>query len=468
MKYPRLAAVLIGILLMSSLTVPLVPKKSRLKLVDYRKHLNKRFKRVKRKSTRYIIVHTSEAGLTSTLRTLSRGKSVGRYRTYGGHAHYTIARNGTVYRIMNHLLRADHAGLSMWNGREDLSSHSIGIELVGYHYDTITPQQYKSLTKLLKTLKRTYRVADKNVLTHSQISYGRPNMWFKRPHRGRKRCALNFQRHKAGLKGAWTYDPDVRARRLLRDHQIYATFYKKQRRGKTITKPVIAKKTHNRSVKKNPVTPAAASAETITLVPESPAKDGQPVTPVQPIPISNLISKQNSAWNIAGEDYDSPDTLYVLPDQQRIRGDKLEKIVGWDRIPTGTKVMVNQPLELENKKGPLYTISKELTAWSYAQADYRKPSTIYFLPDGRITKGDKMVDWDSIPNGTRMIVGYNGPIEIGAVQGRTPWSIAGRDHNKPDTFYFIPGLGLQAGDAIKDFTDLPRGSKVFLPKRGPS
>ncbi|MCP5104527.1 MAG: hypothetical protein GY950_14170, partial [bacterium] len=49
---------------------------------DYRKHLNRKFKKQKRKSTRFIIIHTSEAGLTSTLRTLSQGKGVrGRYRT---------------------------------------------------------------------------------------------------------------------------------------------------------------------------------------------------------------------------------------------------------------------------------------------------------------------------------------------------------------------------------------------------
>ena len=101
---------------------------------DYQRHLNRKFKKQKRLSTRFIIVHTSEAGLESTLRTLSSGKKAGRSRTRGGHAHYAIARNGRTYRILHHRYRANHTGLSMWNGVTDISSHSIGIELVGYHY----------------------------------------------------------------------------------------------------------------------------------------------------------------------------------------------------------------------------------------------------------------------------------------------------------------------------------------------
>ena len=61
-------------------------------IIDYQRHLNKRFKKVSRLSTQFIVIHTSEAGLTSTLRTLSRGKNVGRYRTIGGHTNYCIAR----------------------------------------------------------------------------------------------------------------------------------------------------------------------------------------------------------------------------------------------------------------------------------------------------------------------------------------------------------------------------------------
>ena len=190
--------------------------RKKLDIKDYSKYLNRKFKKEKRKSTKYIIIHTSEAGLTSTLRTLSQGKQTrGKFRTFGGHAHYAIARDGIIYRIMNHRYRADHAGLSMWDGVEDISSHSLAIELVGFHYGEITDAQYLSLGRLVKTLQKIYRVKGKNVLTHCQISYGKPNQWHRRPHRGRKRCALNFDRSRIGLeKEVWTFDPDVKARRL--------------------------------------------------------------------------------------------------------------------------------------------------------------------------------------------------------------------------------------------------------------
>ena len=409
-------------------------RKTRPFIIDYQHHLNKRFKKVPRSSTRFIIIHTSEAGLDSTLRTLSMGKSVGRYRTLGGHAHYAIARDGQVYRALHHRYRADHAGLSMWNGLEDISSHALGIELVGYHYGTITPQQYQSLSRLLEILQRVYQVPDKNVLTHSQVSYGKPNTWFKRPHRGRKRCALNFEREKAGLKDRWAYDPDVRAGRLARDRHIYAMFYKKP--GQPLQQEKVT-------------VPAAAD-------PEPPGK-------IAALPnLTNIISRYNTAWNIAGEDFDDPTTLYVLPGGQAVRGDQVEKQVGWDRIPSGTKVLLNQPQDVEKEKGPIFLVNKEYTAWSFAGPDYSKPTTFYFLPNGEIKTGTHIADWDSIPGGTRMIMGYNGPFAIQNLKGKTPWGIAGKNHNHPDTLYFIPGKGLLTGDQIKDFNDLPKGSMIFL------
>ncbi|MGD2086881.1 MAG: peptidoglycan recognition family protein [Candidatus Aminicenantes bacterium] len=419
-------------------------------IIDYQNHLNKRFKKLGRSSTRFIIIHTSEAGLSSTLRTLSRGKHMGRYRTIGGHANYCIARDGQIYRTLHHRYRADHAGLSMWNGIEDVSSHSLGIELVGYHYGTITPEQYQSLSRLLKILQRMYRIRDKNVLTHSQVSYGRPNLWFKRPHRGRKRCALNFEREKAGLKDAWGYDPDVKAGRLARDRHIYAMFYK--RNPQQTKKKDIMVSTSSAKITKKPGT-------TTTGEPTS-ANDTEKILTAKNL--TNVISRYNTAWNIAGEDYDDSTTLYELPGNRAVRGDQIAKTIGWKRIPVGTRVLLNQPADVEKKKGPIFLISREYTAWSFAGPDYSRPSTFYVLPNGRITAGNRISDWDSLPDGTRMIIGYNSPITIQNRKGKTPWGIAGKAHNHPQTLYLIPGKGLITGDKINDFTDLPRRSKIFL------
>jgi hypothetical protein len=152
----------------------------------------------------------------------------------------------------------------------------------------------------------------------------------------------------------------------------------------------------------------------------------------------------------------------VLPDKRTIRGDQLEKLIGWNRIPTGTQVLLNQPMGLEEKKGPVFEITREYTAWSFAGENYRNASTIYFLAGGRIRPGNRISDWDSLADGTRMIIGYKGPLTIRARKGQTPWGIAGRAYNHPETVYFIPGKGVITGDRVKDFSDLPRGSKLFL------
>jgi len=157
-------------------------------IVDYRSQLNPNYKKVRRKQTKYIIVHTSELGREMTLRVVLKGKRLRNGgKTDGGHTHYVIARNGSTYRIVDKQYEADHAGLSMWNGETDISRISIGIELVGYHYAPITESQYRSVGILIDILQGVYGLDDRAVLTHSQVAYGKPNRWFRKNQRGRKR-----------------------------------------------------------------------------------------------------------------------------------------------------------------------------------------------------------------------------------------------------------------------------------------
>ncbi len=194
-------------------------------IVDKRAELHRQYKKILRKKTKYIIVHTSEAGLTSTLNSVLKGKCVRRGRTIGGHAHYVIARNGRTYRTLDKRHIADHAGTSMWKGETNISKVSLAIELVGYHRTSVTRQQYRSIGILIDILSDEYGLNDRAVLTHSQIAYGKPNRWVRTHHRGRKQCAKNFDRGKAGLGRTWTYDPDVRAGRLTADPKLVTLFY---------------------------------------------------------------------------------------------------------------------------------------------------------------------------------------------------------------------------------------------------
>jgi N-acetylmuramoyl-L-alanine amidase len=387
-------------------------------IVDKRADLNRRYRKIPRKKTKYIIVHTSEAGLRSTLNSVLKGKRVRSGRTWGGHAHYVIARNGRIYRTLDKRYIADHAGISLWNGHTNLSKVSLAIELVGYHYTPITKQQYRSIGILIDIFRDVYGLNDRAVLTHSQIAYGKPNRWVPVYHRGRKKCAKNFDRHEAGLGPTWPYDPDVRSGRLKADPKLAAIFY-------------------------------------------APSKDEHLLVG------SNTITRSNPAWSIAGEDYDDPTTLYRLPDGRLIPGNEIQGRIGWNRLPERTVVLLNQaekPFACAGQ-GPLKTISDGLTAWTLAGPAYRHANTFYFFPGGVLKNGQQISDWDDLPSNTKIIIGYLPPRRVTA--RKPPVRIGGHRYDRSDTLYYFPDGQLIAGDQIEDFTCLPRGIKMFLPSREP-
>lgn len=165
--------------------------------------------RAVRKATTLVVLHTTEAGSSSSLRKLSER----------GEAHYCVVENGTVYKIVDRDREAFHAGRSMWNGREDCDKYSVGIEVVGYHDKPITGLQLDALKELIAELKKTYKLTDDKFVTHSQVAYGAPNKWHPKKHRGRKQCGMLFAmpsvRARLGLKKRMAIDPDVRAKRLV-------------------------------------------------------------------------------------------------------------------------------------------------------------------------------------------------------------------------------------------------------------
>ena len=384
-------------------------------IVDFRSRLNPNYKKVHRKKTKYIIVHTSELGLKTTLRVVSKGKHLrNRRRTHGGHAHYVIARNGRTYRILDKKYVADHAGRSMWNGGTDISQISIGIELVGYHYAPISEKQYRSVDMLIDILQDVYDLNDRSVLTHSQVAYGLQNRWFRDVHRGRKRCAKNFIRTKAGLGSTWPYDPDVRAGRLMADAQLSEVFYGQHKIDHQLDE-------------------------------------------------ANVISKRNTAWAIAGEDYDSITTVYKFPNGRQYTGDQIADEVGWHRVPAKTVVLLNleSRFEVLKNNGLIKTISNGNTAWSLAGKFYNRETTIYFLPSGQIKPGSMINDWDDLPAKTRLIIGYKGPYKLN--KDRTAFRIAGFKYKDHETIYYLPSKKLLNGNKIRDFSQLPIGTYIFLP-----
>jgi len=86
-------------------------------------------------------------------------------------AHFFIRRDGTLIQFVPCTLRAWHAGVSAWEGRERCNDFSIGIELEGSDELPFTEAQYAALLPLLETLKQAYPI--RAVVGHSDIAPGR-------------------------------------------------------------------------------------------------------------------------------------------------------------------------------------------------------------------------------------------------------------------------------------------------------
>ncbi|MEQ1675326.1 MAG: N-acetylmuramoyl-L-alanine amidase [Chitinophagaceae bacterium] len=124
----------------------------------------------------YVIIHHTATNNCS--------EALNEFTTAGGReasAHYVIAKDGTVYHMLNDLLRSHHAGESKWGNNTDLNSSSIGIELDNNGYQPFTEVQINSLTILLGRLKNAYKIPDANFIGHGDIAPSRkvdPNWLF--------------------------------------------------------------------------------------------------------------------------------------------------------------------------------------------------------------------------------------------------------------------------------------------------
>ena len=454
-----------------------------------------------RPQTRYIVLHTTEGKEEGSLNKLVRY----------GEAHYFVALSGRVYRIIDKSKIATHAGRSMWEGRNTLDNHSIGIEVSGYHNKDITSAQYEALKELLRQLKGLYSIPDERVLTHSMVAYGRPNRFHDENHRGRKRCGMIFAdpktRARLGLDAAPSRDPDVDAGRLkVADRELYNYLFPAARqvaspkaqsaKAQIPDKPsepmealdappveiaaaaettamtetamvgTAAAKAAPVKVNETPAKAAAAAATSKTTVAAKAATVPKPAQaaalPEMP-PESHEISNNQTAWQIARESYNSPSTMYEFPDGRRLNG---SQITDWGRIPTGTRIILDQSEDTEKFEGFLEIGKDGDTPQALAGKDYNSAKTIYFFPDGLIRTGAELQKeqkyrslFKNPPKGTRLLVGY---VYGGRVNtSRRPSRIAGIKWNYPSTYYRYPDGRILSGDDIND-NAIPAGTLVFF------
>lgn len=89
-------------------------------------------------------------------------------------AHFLIAEDGRVLRLVAEERRAWHAGRSYWAGAQGLNDRSIGIELVNPgHAHGLRPfpqPQIDALIALLRRLLARFAIPPKRVLAHSDVA----------------------------------------------------------------------------------------------------------------------------------------------------------------------------------------------------------------------------------------------------------------------------------------------------------
>jgi N-acetylmuramoyl-L-alanine amidase len=92
-------------------------------------------------------------------------------------AHYTIDRDGRVYRHVPEEQRAWHAGVSYWAGERNVNARSIGIEIVNpgheFGYVPFTDPQIASLIDLSRGIFERHPIPPSRVVAHSDVAPAR-------------------------------------------------------------------------------------------------------------------------------------------------------------------------------------------------------------------------------------------------------------------------------------------------------
>lgn len=92
-------------------------------------------------------------------------------------AHYVVAEDGVVVRMVDETARAWHAGRSWWRGLTDVNSASIGIEIVNpghdFGYRPFPEPQMEAVVALVGAVARRHGVRPEMVVGHSDVAPAR-------------------------------------------------------------------------------------------------------------------------------------------------------------------------------------------------------------------------------------------------------------------------------------------------------
>ncbi len=314
-----------------------------------------------------------------------------------GSCHYLIHTNGLVRRIIHRDKIANHAGRSLWNGMTNLSMCSLGIEIVGTYQEAPRDEQLVALKQVLAQLQDIYDIPDKNVLTHSQVAYAYHSGEGRRL-RGRKKDAVMLA------------DPEVRALVGLTDRWTYDP---DERAGRVAFQDY----PEGRWLKEVLYKPGPATTASAVLASVATGSAPAPQDPESEPEAADVAF--DVTGDVTGED--DPEILDGLL-EVGVHGHTVGELAG----------------------GETYS-----------------PTTIYFLPDGRMRPGDHLRGSPLLehpPEGLKLLVGY---VIGGEVTARThAVDIAGDSWNYPSTFYRLPNHSIRRGDQI-DESAIPPGTLVL-------
>src|SRR3546814_10476153 len=92
-------------------------------------------------------------------------------------AHYVVAEDGRVWRLVEETRRAWHAGVGWWDGAADINGRSIGIEIANpghsHGYRRFPDAQMAAVEALCRSILDRHPIPPHRVLGHSDVSIGR-------------------------------------------------------------------------------------------------------------------------------------------------------------------------------------------------------------------------------------------------------------------------------------------------------
>lgn len=88
-------------------------------------------------------------------------------------AHYLICEKGRVFQLVPEDMRAWHAGAGRWQGKDDINSRSIGIELANRGTHPFSEPQMAALETLLPGIMTRWEIPLLGVIGHSDMAPGR-------------------------------------------------------------------------------------------------------------------------------------------------------------------------------------------------------------------------------------------------------------------------------------------------------